>query len=107
MVVAIAAVLVAQTADLLTFSQVVAVMGKDFEQNPLARFIYEQAGLAGVIGFKVLILSVIFALIHRLPQDDWQGGWRIFLLVVLIVIGLIGAGSNMLALHTYLMSQPS
>jgi len=104
MVAAIAAVLVAQTADLVTFSQAVAVMGKGFEQNPWARFIYEQAGLAGVIGFKVLILGVIFALVRSLPQS----GGRVLLLVALIVIGLIGAGSNVLALHTYLaMSQPS
>jgi hypothetical protein len=88
----IAAILVAHLADLVTFSAAIGVMGLESEENPIARFIYRSSGLAGLAGFKALMLGTVFALMSTLPA----GRVRVFLALAIFGLGLIGAASNLL-----------
>jgi hypothetical protein len=96
-VVLIAAVLLANGADLITFAQAIGSMGLALEQNPIARFLYNWAGLAGIVGLKAMVLGSVFTIAAILPSDRF----RLFVVVATIVFGLVGTASNLLALNGY------
>jgi hypothetical protein len=93
----ISLVILAHTADLVTFARDVAIIGVNLEGNPLARLIYQNAGLAGMIVFKIGLLSLVFSLMLVLRRDRS----RVIVIIVAAIFGLVGAIGNMDALSTY------
>ena len=93
----ISMVILAHTADLVTFARDAAIIGVNPESNPLARFIYPNAGLAGMIVFKIALLSLVFSLMLVLRRDRS----RVIVIIVAAIFGLVGAIGNMDALNVY------
>lgn len=88
----VAAVLVAQLADTITFAIGVANHGIGLEGNPLMRAAYELAGLGGVVGAKTTAVGLVLTLIvvagGRFPRLVTVGGGAA------AGFGLLGAGTN-------------
>ena len=90
-------VILAHLADLVTFAHDVAIIGVNPEGNPLARFIYQNAGLVGMTAFKMGMLSLVFATMLALRRDRS----RVIVIIMAAIFGLVGAIANMEALAVY------
>ena len=88
-----AAVALAQLLDLVTFLPAVARTGIGAESNPLARALYLSVGPLGPAGLKTgAILIMLLALVRvaqRFPRYTLPSG------ILVVGIGLFGAGSNL------------
>lgn len=90
----LAAVVVAQLLDLVTFVPAVARVGIGAESNPLARTLYLSAGAWGPTALKAAAIAVMLLALIRVGQ-------RFPALVLpsaalVVGIGLVGASSNLL-----------
>lgn len=88
------AVVAAQVLDLVTFIPAVARVGIDAERNPLARTLYLSAGPLGPAALKVLVISVMLAALLRVFRR-----YPTYILpsaMLMVGIGLLGAGSNLM-----------
>jgi hypothetical protein len=93
----ISLVVLAHTADLVTFARDAVVIGVHLEGNPLARFIYQNGGMVGTIFFKMGLLGLVFCAMLVLRRDRS----RVIVIIVAAIFGLVGAISNMEALNAY------
>ena len=82
----------AQLADAMTFTIGVSRFGIGLESNGIAAWLYQLAGLAGVLAVKAGVLlatiSIVVATAHRFPRLLVWGG------AVATSIGLLGFVSN-------------
>lgn len=92
--VALAAVVVAQLLDLVTFVPAVARVGIGAESNPLARTLYLSAGAWGPAALKAAAIGVMLLALVRVGRRFPNLALPSAALVV--GIGLFGASSNLL-----------
>jgi len=87
-------VMLAHLGDLLTFLQVVKVVGIEGEANPIIRYVFRLGGFWGVIGFKAFAVGFWVAVFqsrtHRVFSLFFAG------------VGIVGALLNTLALFLFL-----
>lgn len=90
----LAAVVMAQVLDLLTFIPAVARVGIGAESNPLAQVLYLSAGPLGPALLKVAAIVVMILamsrVVRRFPRYARPSA------ALLVGIGLLGASSNLL-----------
>jgi threonine/homoserine efflux transporter RhtA len=90
----LAAVAVAQLLDLATFIPAVARVGIGAESNPLARTLYELVGPWGPAALKMTVIAIMLIALarvaRRFPRYAVPSG------ALVVGIGLLGAGSNLL-----------
>ena len=89
-----AAVALAQVLDLLTFVPAVAKVGIEAESNPLARSLYALDGPLGPALLKAA--AVAFMLLVLLRVERRFPSFGVPSAALLVGIGLLGAGSNLL-----------
>jgi hypothetical protein len=87
-------VAVAQLLDLVTFVPAVARVGIGAESNPLARTLYLSAGPLGPAGLKVAAIAIMLMFLARVMRRFPT--YVVPSAALLIGIGLVGAGSNLL-----------
>jgi len=97
--------LVAQAADLVTFSVPIAAgsFGIEAEANPLMRFWYSLGGLAAVDGFKLGVIVVIASSVLSLLPP---GRGRAMVLGLGVLLGVAGAIDNVWAWHVLTNTVP-
>ncbi|HLY14356.1 MAG TPA: hypothetical protein VKR24_08395 [Candidatus Limnocylindrales bacterium] len=93
-VVLFAAVALAQLLDLLTFVPAVAKVGIEAESNPLARTLYALDGPLGPALMKAAAVTVMLLVLLRVERRF--PSFALPSAALLVGIGLLGAGSNLL-----------
>ena len=93
-VVLFAAVAFAQLLDLLTFVPAVAKVGIEAESNPLARSLYMAGGPLGPALLKAAAVTVMLLVLLRVERRF--PSFAVPSAALLVGIGLLGAGSNLL-----------
>ena len=84
----------AQLADLATFGVAVHALGIDGEIGPL-RVVYRMAGFGGVALAKLLALAAMIVILELYNRRTGGGRW---LGIVVALMGILGAATNVLAL---------
>jgi hypothetical protein len=84
----------AQLADLATFGLAVRVLGIADEIGPL-RVVYRMGGFGAVAFAKLLAVAVMIAILELYSRRTGHGRW---LAIVVAVMGVFGALTNILAL---------
>ena len=89
-------VVVAHSLDVLTFWMALALFGIPIsaEQNPWMVGAYSAGGYLLVLASKAAFVSLMLYLLHRVTEKP---AWPLFL--VAYGAGIIGASSNMYAIH--------
>lgn len=82
----------AALADVLTFACAASVLPISGELNPLARWLYVNTGLLGIVALKWSATLVVIALLGFL--DGWRRAVGVY---VAILVPLLAAGANTLA----------
>lgn len=75
-------ILLAAVADLLTFVCAAAVLPIAYELNPVARLLYVEAGVLGVVGYKLAGTAFVLALLSLLTDPTLRG------IVIALAIGI-------------------
>lgn len=88
----IAAIVIAQLCDLVTFLPAISRVGIGAESNPLARYLFTTMGMAGPIALKLTAIAVVILVLWRVAARFPRYSLPPTLLAV--GIGLIGAWSN-------------
>jgi hypothetical protein len=97
MVLAIITLTVAQLFDLGTFVRMIAGHGAAAEANPLVRYVLMDYGLQTIVVAKLVVLSLVVAVVAQLAGRSSQVQHRgivAAVLAVAIVAGLVGGWSN-------------
>ena len=97
MVVGTMALLIAHAADVITFMADMRFINLRYELNPLVRLVYGEAGLAGMIVFKVLLCAYIVWAIAMTTS----GRIRVAVFALAICLGFAGAGLNLWSLGNF------
>lgn len=87
------AIILAQAADALTFICAASVLPISGELNPVARSAFAFAGIAGVVGMKVVGTAGVMVFVVRTPHVRF----RRVLLVAVTVVAMAGALGNTLS----------
>ncbi len=88
-------VALAQAADGITLAIGAPVVGIQAEQNPLARWIYIDGGVAATLAFKAVLAIAMLAIIARFGQTRRH---RMLLAAIAGGMGLFGTVGNLLAI---------
>jgi hypothetical protein len=94
---AIITVTVAQLFDLGTFVRMIAVHGAAAETNPLARYLLVDYGMPTLAVAKIVVLSLVVAVVVELAGRSSQVNHRgivAAVVAVAILAGVIGGWSN-------------
>ena len=90
----LAVVAIAQVLDLVTFIPAVARVGIGAESNPLARTLYLSAGPLGPAMLKAAAISIMLLALLRVARRF--PAYALPSAALLVGLGLLGAGSNIL-----------
>lgn len=85
------ALVLAHGLDLVTVLGVFALYGVTGEANPIVRAVYLSAGVLGLLAVKVVLVGGL-----GLVRERLAGRWA-FVRFVGVAAGLLGAGTNVLA----------
>ncbi|TMQ10073.1 MAG: hypothetical protein E6J90_36820 [Deltaproteobacteria bacterium] len=94
---AIITVTVAQLFDLGTFVRMIAGHGPEAETNPIVRYLLLDHGMPTLIVAKIVVLSLVVAVVAELAGRSSQVEHRstvAAVVAVAIVAGLVGGWSN-------------
>ena len=88
------AILLANAADLISFLAAASVLPITGESNPIARSLYVSFGPMGIVLLKLAGLAIIAVTLAPIPPSPG----RSVAVAVLVVLPLLGAATNVLAL---------
>ena len=89
---------IAQAADLVTFAAVAARYGSAGESNPLMALTYDMAGISGVALLKGVTVLLTFLVAYAMMGAGAPTWIVVAAFVVSILLGFLGAASNVWAL---------